>query len=148
MPSSLRRRIASIFQGAGSASGVASVAAVGGYGASASWQLASGHYVPAKMQPVIIHPRPDSETNSWERHRMAPDGIEWSIPLVMQGGSWPDYWEITTGPSGMVCELVLWSDGQQRYWQLRWPTPTIGTHAVTVTLKTQETGRNTSGFVD
>lgn len=111
-------------------------------------QLAAGHYVEAKLAPVIVSPRPDSETNAWERCRMAPDGIAWSVPLSLKGGAFPESWELLSGPSGMVAEQVLWSWGTQRYWRLRWPTPVVGSHAVSLRVRTQEYGRNTSGLDD
>jgi hypothetical protein len=109
------------------------------------WQLASANYVPAKMPAVIVHPRPDAETQSWERHRLAPEGIAWSIPIAVQGGSWPFKYEVVSGPTGMTIGEQY---GQANYGVLSWPSPSIGTHTVTVRVRTQEEGRNTSGFAE
>ena len=115
---------------------------------TAGWQKVIGNYVPAKMGVVIIHPRPDTETLSYERHRMAPSGVAWSIPLQTQGGAWPELWEAITVPAGMVVTLHYWSDGQPRYWSLDWDNPTIGTHSISLSVKTQEYDRNSSGLTD
>lgn len=104
-------------------------------GAAEAWQLAVDHYVQAKMSPVIVHPRPDSETSSWERHRMAPDGIAWSIPIVVQGGSWPFQYAVTDGPVGMTIGAEY---GDAGYGVLSWASPSIGTHSVVVRVRTQD----------
>lgn len=111
---------------------------------TASWQLAAGHYTKAKLAPTVMHPRPDAETNSWARCRLAPSDIEWRIPIVIHGGAWPFEAVLTAGPSGMV---VGQHHGDTDYLILKWPTPTIGTHNYTVRVRTQDYGR-TSGSAD
>jgi hypothetical protein len=109
------------------------------------WQLSSGHYIEAKVAPTLIHPRPDGETSTWERHRMAPSGVEWRIPVVVQGGSWPFQYALTQAPSGMT---VGEQYGAPNYGVIAWANPTVGTHTVTVRVRGQEYGRNVSGLSD
>jgi hypothetical protein len=67
----------------------------------AAWQLPQDHFVAAKMPIRLVHPRPDSETNAWARHRKAYPGIEYRIPVSVQGGAYPFHYEILEGPPGM-----------------------------------------------
>lgn len=115
--------------------------------AAADWQLAAGHYVPAKMTPVIVHPRPDTETQAWERCRRSPDGIAWSIPIAVQGGAWPFRYTVdeTSAAKGIAIGEQY---GSANYGVLSWASPTLGSHTITVTVYTQEYGRNTSGLGD
>lgn len=111
-------------------------------GGGGDWQLAAGHFIPAKMPPNIIHPRPDAETAAWARCRRAPSGIEWSIPVSVQGGAWPFKYELTTAPSGMTIGETLPSDwltnGLGNYGVITWGTPTIGTHTIVVRVIDQD----------
>lgn len=106
------------------------------------WQLAAGHFIPAKMTPNIIHPRPDSETNAFARCRRAPSSIEWRCPIVVQGGAWPFKYQIITGPSGATLTETLPSDwltnGLQNYGVITWTTPTVGSHSFTVRVTDQD----------
>lgn len=74
-------------------------------GGANDWQLASGHFVPAKMSPQIIYPRPDAETASYARHRNLYPSLAYRIPVVVQGGAWPFKYELTgntTLPSASI----------------------------------------------
>lgn len=113
----------------------------------AAWQLDSGHYVPTRLAPAIIHPRPDGETNAWERHRLAPSSVAWLIPIAVQGGAWPFRYTVdaTSAAKGITIGETYGSAG---YGVLSWASPTVGSHTITVTVYTQEYGRNTSGMAD
>jgi hypothetical protein len=108
-----------------------------------TWQLSAGHFVPAKMTPQIVHPRPDSEMNAYARAARCPHGLEWSIPVAVQGGSWPFYYELVIGPPEMeFIRQTLPSDwltnGLQGYGVLRWTSPTVGNHPISVRVLDQD----------
>ncbi len=119
---------------------------------SLSWQLATGHYVPAYIVPIIAHPRPDVDSgglaggnpNTWERARLAPDGIPWRIPIAVYGGAWPFEYQVTSGPAGMTIGQHY---GDADYGFLSWANPVIGTYTITVQVTTQDFGR-TAGSAD
>jgi len=108
--------------------------------AAAPFQLATGHYVPAYAAPIIVHPRPDTETNSWERCRMAPNVGQWRIPISIYGGSWPFKYAITSngGATGLSIGQTY---GTTDYGVLSWTNPVIGTYSITVQVTTQDYGR-------
>lgn len=108
-----------------------------------SWQLAAGHFIPAKMTPQIIHPRPDAEMSAYARAARAPSAIAWEVPIVVQGGAWPFLYELVTGPSGMAMtreELPSdWlTNGAQGYGILAWSNPTVGSHSISVRVTDQD----------
>jgi len=121
-------------------------------GGSLAWQLATGHYVPAFQAPVIAHPRPDTDTggfaggnpNTWERARLAPDGIPWRIPITVYAGAWPFEYYLVSGPTGMSIGQHY---GDADYGFLSWSNPVIGTYTITVRVRTQDYGR-TAGSAD
>jgi hypothetical protein len=119
-------------------------------GGGGEWQLAAGHFVPAKMSPVIIHPRPDAEMNAWARAARCPSAIAWSIPVTVLGGAWPFRYELTTAPSGMTITETLPADwltnGLQDYGVISWATPTVGSHSVSVTVTDQDGTQVTRSF--
>lgn len=66
------------------------------------WQLPETHFVSAKMPMTLVHPRSmpgTDETSPWARHKKAYPGIEYRIPISIQGGAYPFYYEIVSGPS-------------------------------------------------
>lgn len=72
---------------------------------AAGWQpLPSGYFIPAKMPMTVVFPRPDSETNTWSRQRLAyADGtVQYRIPVSIQGGAYPFHYELLSGPQGMA----------------------------------------------
>jgi hypothetical protein len=110
--------------------------------ALASWQLPQDHFIPAKMVPNIIHPRPDAEMAAYARAARAPSTIAWEIPIVVRGGAWPFKYELVSGPVGMamVRETLPtdWlTNGAQGYGILRWAAPTVGNHPITVRVTDQ-----------
>lgn len=76
--------------------------------AQSDWQLPTTHFVRAKMPMTLVHPRPDSETNTWARHRKAYPGLEYRIPVAVQGGAYPFYYEILDAPEGMAIGKTVW----------------------------------------
>lgn len=112
--------------------------------AASGWQLDAGHWVPAKMAPVIIHPRPDAEMSAWARAARAPAGLAWSIPIVVQGGAWPFYYEITDngGAAGLAIGSQLPSDwltnGLQDYGVLSLSSPVVGSYPISIRVTDQD----------
>ncbi|NOY92429.1 MAG: hypothetical protein GXP55_14640 [Deltaproteobacteria bacterium] len=92
----------------------------------ADFHLPAGHFHPAIVEPVVVYPRPDSETNDYARHRWAYPGIEYRIPgAVVQGGAWPFYYELIDGPPGATIGAQLVMRGEVRvapddYGVIRW----------------------------
>lgn len=124
----------------------------GSGGGGGAWQLATAHYQPAYISPTIIHPRPDTDTagqaggnpQSWERARLAPDGIPWRVPICIYGGAWPFKYQLVSGPAGMSIGQTY---GSTDYGVLSWSSPVIGTYTITVQVTTQDYGR-TGGSAD
>lgn len=105
-----------------------------------SWQLADGHYIAAKMAPVIIGPSAATEAGTdaaWSRYRRCPSGIAYRIPISVLGGAWPFKYEIVSGPSGMTIGEVY---GDTDYGILSWsnPTTTGSPHTVSVKITDQD----------
>lgn len=99
--------------------------------ASGFEKLAEGHWIPAKMPMVIIAPRPDSETNSWARHRKQYPGLLYEFPVGVQGGAYPFFFEVD-GPAGMTISSD-WND-MTTYGILLWDNAIPGTHPITLTV--------------
>ena len=64
------------------------------------YQLASGRYSPTRFPLTMIHPRPDSETETDEFHRMAQTGQAISIKVKAAFGAYPYAAQIVSAPSG------------------------------------------------
>jgi hypothetical protein len=110
----------------------------------AHWQLPPEQFVAAKMPIRLVHPRPDSETNSWARHRKAYPGLEYRIPVSVQGGAYPFYYEVIQGPSGMTVGQQI---GAADYGILRWTPPgSSGPQTVEVRVTDQEMNSVTARF--
>lgn len=103
-----------------------------------SWQLSAFYYVVAKMPPQIIFPKPDPDVNDWARHRMVPSALTMRMPVGVQGGARPLNYAVS-GPSGMSVS----QDGILTY-----TSPQIGAHTVTLTIRTQDYGRQPDGRTD
>lgn len=104
----------------------------------ASWQLPSGYYVPAKMPMTVVNPRPDSETASWARNRLAyPDGtMQYSVPVAVQGGAYPFHYQLISGPPGMTIGADL---TDKNYGIVTWtPTSAGGPYQVDVKVTDQQ----------
>lgn len=110
------------------------------------WRLAAGHFIPAKMVPNIIFPRPDTETAVWAHNRRAPSAIEWTYRCVVQGGAFPGYWEIVSDGGATGLEFVrqqvpadFHTNGLQGWGRLRWTSPVVGTYVIQIRYTDQDT---------
>jgi hypothetical protein len=107
-------------------------------GGEVGGQLAAGHWVPAKMSMLAVHPRPDSETGAYsgtiyDRCRWAyydgVNSIPYEIPIAIQGGARPLRYQVIAGPSGMTIGQTY---GSANYGVVRWtPTAAISTSSPT-----------------
>lgn len=77
---------------------------------SQDWKLAPGHSE-GHFAPRIIHPRPDSETTQYERHRVNYPDQPYRIPIGVYGGKAPFKFSLFNVPAGMTIDKVLVSDG-------------------------------------
>lgn len=94
--------------------------------------LGSDAFVAAKMPMKVVYPRPDSETSSTARHRLAYPGLEYKIPLAIQGGAYPFTFEVVSGPSDMQ---VSNDPREEDYGTLTWIPPTDPQPATTVRVQ-------------
>ena len=106
-------------------------------------QLPAANYIPAKQAAHLIHPRPDSETASWAKHRRHYPGIKYEVPVGVSFGSWPFFYDLTTAPAGAtIGENVIAVDGElvpgDDYGVVTWDNPTEGTHNFQVTVSFQD----------
>lgn len=105
---------------------------------AASWQIVNPI---SKLTATLVYPRPNAETTANARHRRAPSGIEWSVPVVIHGGGWPYRYTLTTAPSGATIGETLpvdWlTNGFGDYGTITWSNPTVGTHTFAGTVYDQ-----------
>lgn len=107
------------------------------------WQLPAGHYVPQKLAPELIFPRPDAETPVWAKHRRHYPGIPYEIPIGVAFGSWPFFFEIVTAPAGATIGAFLQASGDklivpEDYGVVSWDNPTVGTHSFHIRVNFQD----------
>lgn len=102
------------------------------YSSSASWMLPVGHWVAAVKTLQLIAPRTGIGANS--RYSRAYTGLQWRVPVGVQGGAYPYQYSIS-GPSGMT---VGQHYGDTDYGVINWPTPVAGTTSYTVTVTDQQ----------
>lgn len=73
---------------------------------SGQFPLSAGHFIDAKFSMHVTHPRPDSETNTWEYHRNSYHdgtvGLAWRTAIKVQGGARPLRYVKISGPSWMT----------------------------------------------
>jgi hypothetical protein len=113
-----------------------------GPGASpSSGSLPEGHYVAAKMPLHVVYPRPDAETNAWARHRKAYPGLLYAIPIAIQGGAFPHFFEILEGPDGMTIEN---DPNSPEYAWLKWTPPEAAAAQPVEILVTDQEGATTT----
>ncbi|WP_405223874.1 hypothetical protein [Lentisalinibacter sediminis] len=106
-----------------------------------TWRLPSGHFTPAKMPIHLVYPRPDAETASWARQKRAYPGLEYRIPVVVQGGAYPYRYQVVSGPSGMT---VGEKYGDANYGIASWtPAEESGPQQVSIRVTDQQ-----DSFVD
>lgn len=79
------------------------------------FRLPQGHTVPRKVDPVLVHPRPDAETPAWAKHRRHHPGVDYRIPIGVGFGSWPFYFEAVSLPSGCTVGSFLSEDSGNRW---------------------------------
>ena len=105
--------------------------------ASNSGQLPTGHFVSAVMPMTstrVVIPRPDTETSSAAYTRNAHPNVQYVCPVVIQGGSFPHWYEIITAPPGATIGSFYNSTD---YGVVRW-TPTSGTKTFTIRVHDQD----------
>lgn len=106
--------------------------------AAPGWQLPTGYFVPAKMPMTVVFPRPDAETNTWARQRLAyADGtVAYRLPVAIQGGAYPFHFDLLSGPPGMAIGQDIYNTD---YGIVTWtPATTGGPYAVSVQVTDQE----------
>lgn len=103
--------------------------------AATPWQLPAGHFKSAKMAMAAVYPRPDAETQATAYCRNAYPGIQYKIPLAVQGGAWPFYYEPITLPSGATLGQMY---GDADYGVLKWTPPGSGTHSFHIRVHDQD----------
>lgn len=108
--------------------------------ASGPWKLAAGHYEPEVLPAVVIHPRPDSENTTNDRHRWAyydmVNPVQYRIPIGIQGGSAPFYFTLLSGPPGMTIGRQY---GDTDYGIVTWtPTGSVTDYPVSIQVNTQD----------
>lgn len=97
------------------------------------WQLASGHWVPAKMPMRMVAPR--TSTTSTYIYENWYTGMALDLPICVQGGAWPFYYQLTAAPSGMTIGSQY---GDANYGRITWSSPTAGSHNVAVRVIDQD----------
>jgi hypothetical protein len=108
-----------------SGGGFTSIAPPGGQ--SNLYQLMQGHFTPAKRPPSLVYPRPDAETHVDSKHRRHYPGLKYEIPVGVDFGAWPYYYELTDAPAGMAIGQTLWLPN---YGVVSWDNPVAGTYTV------------------
>lgn len=111
-----------------------------------SWALPLGHFINAKMPLNIVWPRPDAETNAYERNRKVPSTVPFRMPIAVQGGAWPFKYEIMEGPNWLSIGQTLPADwlthanGLQDYGILYADNPsTVGSpHTIRIRVTDQQ----------
>lgn len=110
-------------------------------GGTGSWQLAAGQYVTAKMPLLTVYPRPDAETQTSARHRRAYPGIQYRIPVAVQGGAYPFRFDLVSGPSGMSVGSTI---SDQNYGIVTWTPSAVGGPYNVVVRVTDQQGATTN----
>lgn len=99
------------------------------------WKLEEGHWVPAKMPMTVVHPRPDDETQTWARARVAHPDFRYEIPVGVQGGAWPFLYELVQAPDGAEIGQVY---GQDNYGVVTWDPTDSNTQTFEVRITDQD----------
>lgn len=113
----------------------------GRYTASArpAGQLGLYHYIKEKMTITMVHPRPNTETSANYIYRNAYPGMEYELPVVVQGGAWPFWFELSNAPTGLTIGEKY---GDANYGKLVWTSPTTGTHSDIVVTAYDQNGNS------
>jgi hypothetical protein len=90
-------------------------------------------------QPLAwLYPTADTDSQPHWRHRRAPNGIPWSIPLGVVGGGYPYNFEILSGPPGLTLQNVGFDVGAPPYYYyLTLANPAIGMHTISIRVTDQ-----------
>lgn len=107
---------------------------------SGPWQLAAGHYVTEVLPAVVLHPRPDSDITTYDRHRWAyydmVNQVQYRIPIGIQGGAAPFYFTLISGPPGMAVGRQY---GDEDYSIVTWtPSAAVTDYPVSIMANTQD----------
>ena len=103
---------------------------------SGGWQLPSGYFETAVMPLRVVYPRPNTETQTFARHRHAYPGLQYRIPISIQGGAYPFRFEVVEGPSGMVVGETV---GATDYGVVTWtPSAAGGPYNVVIRVTDQD----------
>lgn len=98
--------------------------------------LASGEFIPAQMAMHTVYPQPDVDTHTDARHRWIHTDFDYEIPIGVQGGSWPFYYEIITAPAGATIGNY-YTDANYGVLQLD-PSALSGSQSFTIRVTDQE----------
>lgn len=106
-----------------------------------SYQLAAGHFE-GHRTATLIYPRPDAETPITARHRVNYTGQNYRIPVIVDGGAWPFYYELLTAPEGMTIGNQLTDHGTElvadsNYGIINYSNSVAGTHDISVRVTDQ-----------
>jgi hypothetical protein len=123
-------------------------------GGEAEAMLGEGHWIPKHMPLLTIYPRPDSETQSFDRHRNFHSSFRYEIPIGVQGGAWPFQYKLLVAPLGATIGEQI---GDSNYGVISWtPSGQTGSQRFTVLVTDQDgdsttitwtTTLNNAGFV-
>jgi hypothetical protein len=113
----------------------------------------AGNWIPAKQAMIQVYPRPDSETNTWARHRWAyydgVNAVQYKIPLGVSFGAFPYVFQLLSGPPGMTIGAAYWQSGWSfaqamtaGYGYLQW-TPSASVSGTTVSILVTDQQMNT-----
>lgn len=101
----------------------------------AGFPLPEANFVNAKMPMHVVHPRPQGETQAHARHKWAHSGMEYTIPVGVQGGAWPFVYQILEAPAGATIGQY-YSDAD--YGVVRWSPPASGSFKFKVRIIDQD----------
>jgi hypothetical protein len=113
----------------------------------------AGNWMPAKQPMIRVYPRPDSETNTFARHRWAyydgVNAVQYKIPLGVSFGAFPYVYQLLSGPPGMTIGATYWQSGwtfaqaaAAGYGYLQW-TPSASVSGATVSVLVTDQQMNT-----
>lgn len=108
-----------------------------------SYQLSAGNYSPRNVDPILIHPRPDTETAAWAKHRRHYPGIGYRVPIGVAFGAGPQVFEIISAPAGSTIGEFLVVDGDrlvpnEDYGVLKHPGLSAGNYSFHVRVSFQD----------
>ena len=118
----------------------------------------AGSWMPAKQPMIQVYPRPDSETNTWARHRWAyydgVNAVQYKIPLGVSFGAFPYVFQLLSGPPGMTIGASIWQSdwsfaqaATAGYGYLQWtPTGSVSDATVSVLVTDQQMNTLTITF--